>query len=47
MWTEETLKKAAEEYVNIVYKHRDIRFQQRAVDIFLAGARYVINNTQN
>ena len=45
MWTEETIKKAAEKWaVNLeeeTYCYVDV------VEAFIAGAKFVINNTQN
>ena len=44
MWTEETIKAAAQEWALLLeeetYCYTDV------VDAFLAGANYIINNTQ-
>ncbi len=46
MWTEEKLKEAAEKYyherVELVFKRRYTTLEEA----FLAGCKYIINNTQ-
>ena len=49
MWTEEKLKEAAERYENEVYDHAFDEgkwYLPSKRDIFLAGCKYIINNTQ-
>ncbi len=48
MWTEETIKAAAEEWMESCnpYRHNDWDKAETAYYSFLAGANYIINNTQ-
>lgn len=45
MWTEEVLNKAAEKYFEEYYKYDDVYFKRDVINIFTAGAKYVIKNT--
>ena len=45
MWTEETIKIAAWKYIEDEYP--GVPFNTQLVDAFFAGAKYIINNTQN
>ena len=49
MWTEEKLEEAAKRYENEVYDHLFDREEWRVPEIrevFLAGCKFIINNTQ-
>ena len=46
MWTEEKIKEAAQEYFEEYYKYDDAIYKRDVIDIFIAGAKYIINNTQ-
>lgn len=47
MWTEETLKKAAEEYFEKYHEDGVVIYKRDTIAFFIAGAKYIINNTQN
>ena len=48
MWTEEKLKEAAKRYEDEVYAHAFDRedWVPEIRHVFLAGCKYIINNTQ-
>ena len=46
MWTEEAIEKAAEKYFEEYYKYDDAIYERDVLDIFIAGAKFIINNTQ-
>lgn len=45
MWTEGSIKKTAEEWA--IHLEEETYCYTDVVEAFLAGAKYVINNTQN
>jgi hypothetical protein len=40
------LAKAAEKYFEEYYKYDDAIYKRDVLDIFIAGAKFIINNTQ-
>lgn len=47
MWSEEAIKKAAENYFEKYYKYDDAIYKRDVIDIFTAGAKYIINQIQD
>jgi hypothetical protein len=47
MWTEEAIKKTAENYFEKYYKYDDAIYKRDVIDIFTAGAKYIINQIQD
>ena len=45
MWTEETIRNVAWDYVNTTYL--GVPYNTQLAEAFIAGAKFVINNTQN
>lgn len=46
MWSEQTIQKAAEEYFEKYYKYNDAVYKEDVIEIFIAGCKYILNNTQ-